>query len=250
MSPETHVARHTLTRLRAGELTATEETAVSTHLGACAPCAAKLAELDDDAVRLEARIPYARFEAGVKAKRAQKAPGRKLAWLVPALSLAVATVFAVVMLPRSEAPGNRIKGGADVTLAIASASGTQRTAQSTGPEELARGDRVRIGYTAGNLRFVLAVSVDTGGEVTALYPEEGESLRVAGGPGPHFLPDSLEFTGRGAEAVVVVLSERPLAVERVVAAAREAYRQTGGDVTRLPRLAVEGEQFRRILVKP
>ncbi|MCI0572050.1 MAG: DUF4384 domain-containing protein [Myxococcaceae bacterium] len=250
MSPEQHVARHTLTRLRAGELTASEETTVSTHLGSCPPCAAKLAELEEEAVRFEVRIPFARFEAGVRAKSARRAPGRKLAWLVPTLSLAAAAVLAVVALPRTDAPGNRLKGGADVTLAIASASGTQRTAQAAGPEALARGDRVRIGYTAGSLRFILAVSVDATGEVTPLYPEAGTSIPAASGPGPHYLPDSLEFTGRGAEAVVVVMSERPLPVERAVVAAREAYRQTGGDVTRLPRLAVEGEQFRRILVKP
>lgn len=252
-----HVAQLTLTRLRAGELTAAEENGVSTHLAACPECAAKLEQAEDEAARFEVRVPFARFEAGVRGKLHQPSPlRRRLAWLLPALSLAVAGLAALVAVPpellRTADPGaNRVKGGGpELTLAIAAADGAQRAARAGTPEPLATGDRVRIGYSAGTYRFVLAASVDAAGEVTPLYPESGSSVPAAKGAGPHFLPGSLEFTGRGAEVVVLVLTEEPVRVEQVSTALREAYARAGGDVTRLPPLTVPGAQFHQVVLKP
>jgi hypothetical protein len=92
--------------------------------------------------------------------------------------------------------------------------------------------------------------VDAAGEVTPLYPESGESLPVEAGAGAHWLPDSLEFTGAGAERVVVVLSDAPIKVEEARAAARQAFEEGGRDVTKMPALGVAGDQTHWILLKP
>ena len=88
--------------------------------------------------------------------------------------------------------------------------------------------------------------------MTPLYPERGPSLHVPDGAdnATPFLPDSLELTGKGTERIVVVLSDQPIDVEVARRAARAAYQRAGGDVTRLPRLDLPGEQFVRTFAKP
>jgi anti-sigma factor RsiW len=259
--PAAHVARLTLTRLHAGELGPAEADAVHAHLRACAACTAKREEAAAEAARFEARIPFARFEAGVRGKLAAPPPARLQAWtrawlprLLPALAVAgVVALVARTSLPGAEGPRTPgVKGAGAMVLAIAAPDGTQRQAFPGTPAPLAPGDRVRVGYVPQEgQRWVLALSVDAAGVVTPLYPEAGgESLPAEEGPGPHFLPGALEFTGSGPEAVVVVLGQEPLAMEQAVAAAREAYRQAGGDVGRLPPLALPGEQTRQVVQKP
>ena len=123
-------------------------------------------------------------------------------------------------------------------------------ARTDAPEALARGERVRLGYTPDARKYVLALSVDSAGEVTPLYPESGQSLPVEPGPGTHWLPDSIEFTGSGAERVVVLLSDSPVAVEDVTAAARRAFEAAGRDVAKMPPLDVDGDQTHWMLLKP
>ena len=62
--------------------------------------------------------------------------------------------------------------------------------------------------------------------------------------------DSLELTGKGTERIIVVLSDQPIDVEVARRAARAAYQRAGGDVTRLPKLDLPGEQFVRTFAKP
>ena len=48
----------------------------------------------------------------------------------------------------------------------------------------------------------------------------------------------------------MVLSDQPIDVEAARRAARAAYQRAGGDVTRLPKLDLPGEQFVRTFAKP
>jgi hypothetical protein len=146
---------------------------------------------------------------------------------------------------------NRIKGGAGVTVRVAGAAG-QRTARIDAAEPLAPGERLRIGYQSGGHRYLLSLSIDQHGEVTPLYPERGASLPVAddGEPATRYLPDSLELTGAGIERIIVVLSDQPIEVEAARRSARAAYERAGGDLSRLPPLALPGEEFERTFAKP
>jgi hypothetical protein len=262
-----HVGELALRRRRAGEAVGNDGAAIDAHAAGCAECRARLRALDDEQHRFEDAISFDRFEAGVAraareaARRAAPAmrPARRrwwhlpsAIWLVPAAGMAAALALMVTFSSGvRQAPQNRIKGGAGMLVRIAGHDG-QRTARIDGAETLAPGERLRIGYQAGEHRYLLALSIDDRGEVTALYPESGASLPVVegGATATRFLPDSIELTGKGAERIVVVLSDAPLAVDAAKRAARAAYDRAGGDLARLPALSLPGEQFVRTFAKP
>jgi hypothetical protein len=254
-----HPSEWTLRRLHAGELPAAEATRARTHAAECEHCGAVLREAEEAQRHFEAELPFERFEAGVE-RAAEKARRRPLPeapslarWVGPLVAMA-ATVLLVVGVRPVLAPdpgtGVRTKGGAVAELRIGGAEGSQRVASTDAPEPLTPGARVRLGYTPDTRGYVLALSVDAAGEVTPLYPEAGESLPVEAGAGMHWLPDSLEFSGKGAERVVMVLSDAPVTVEEAAAAARQAFEASGRDVTKMPALGVAGDQTHWILLKP
>jgi hypothetical protein len=255
-----HPSEWTLRRLHAGELQADEATRTRTHAAGCEQCGAVLREAEETQRRFEAEVPFERFEQGVKRaeERARKqeraqAAGRSQRWMGPMVALA-ATVLVVVavrpLLATNTVPGVRTKGGAVAELRIGGGEGSQRMARTDVPEPLAPGERVRLGYTPDTRGYVLALSVDAAGEVTPLYPEAGQSLPVEPGAGTHWLPDSIEFTGSGAERVVVLLSDAPVRVEDAIAAARQAFEAGGKDPSRMPSLNVDGDQTHWTLLKP
>lgn len=254
-----HPSEWTLRRLHAGELPSAEATRARTHAAECEQCGAVLRQAEETQRQFEAAVPFERFEAGVK-QAEEKARKQELArrgsaqrWMGPVVALA-ATVLVVVavrpLLAANAVSGVRTKGGAVAELRIGGGEGTQRMARTEAPEPLAPGERVRIGYTPDARRYVLALSIDAAGEVTPLYPERGESLPVEPGAGTHWLPDSIEFTGSGAERVVVLLSDAPVKVEQATAAAHEAFEAAGRDVAKLPVLSVDGDQTHWMLLKP
>jgi hypothetical protein len=256
--PSEHPSEWTLRRLHAGELPTAEATRARSHAAGCDQCGTVLRQAEEAQRQFEAELPFERFEAGVEqaAQRAEKQ--RKLSqdssrrWVGPLVAMA-ATVLLVVavrpLLSEAPVPGVRTKGGATAELRVGSET-AQRVAPTDAPEALAPGERVRLGYTPGTRKFVLALSVDAAGEVTPLYPEAGQSLPVEAGAEMHWLPGSLEFTGAGAERVVLVLTDAPVAVEDASAAARKAFEAGGRDVARMPALDVVGDQTHWMLLKP
>jgi hypothetical protein len=272
---EKHPGDLLLRRLRGGERLADGQASAAAHTATCARCRARLKDFDDEQQRFEQAISFDRFAAGVeraarsgsRARGARPAAGRR--WGLPSLGLVAAAAALVLAIgvrdgqrgegglgaPRTSPGSNGLKGGgAGIVVRIGGAGGdaTQRDAAGGRPEMLARGERIRIGYWPGEHRYLIAVSLDDQGRVTALYPESGRSLEVAGGGETRYLPDSVEFTGAGAERLVVVLSDQPLALDTVKRAAEDAYRKAGGDLIRLPALDVGqgGEQFARTFLKP
>ena len=269
-----HVGELTLRRRRAGEAlggAAEEVERIDVHLAACAACKVRLRALDDEQRRFEQEISFDRFAAGVeraaREKTATKAHHLRATgwwtWSYPALAMAVGVALVITFGPRASnrgvtnrdvtnrGAGNRIKGGAGVTVRVAGVSG-QRTARVDAAEPLAPGDRLRIGYQSGGHRYLLSLSIDQHGQVTPLYPEAGTSLPVPEGAdrATRYLPDSLELTGAGIERIIVVLSDQPIDVEAARRAARAAYDRAGGDLSRLPPLALPGEEFERTFAKP
>ncbi|WP_224246276.1 DUF4384 domain-containing protein [Hyalangium gracile] len=254
-----HPTEWTLRRLHAGELATDEAIRARTHAASCERCGAVLREAEEAQHKFESELPFERFEAGVKQAeekaRRQEASQRaaRQRWMGTAVALA-ATVLVVVaarpLLSSSPVSGVRTKGGATAELRIGGGEGSQRVARTDAPEPLAQGERVRLGYAPDARRYVLALSVDASGEVTPLYPEAGQSLPVEPGAGTHWLPDSIEFTGSGAERVVVLLSDAPVAVEDAAAAARRAFEAAGRDVGRMAPLDVDGDQTHWMLLKP
>jgi hypothetical protein len=252
----THPTPWLLQRLHAGEQDVPGAEAARLHAAGCEACRARLRAHDEAQARFEAAISFDRFAAGVERatqRTRSRAPAPLVRRLAPLAALAAVALLGVTLAPRlgDEVLRNRLKGAGAVELRIGGTDGTpQRVATPGEPEALLPGERVRLGYAAGAGDYVLAVSVDAAGAVSALYPEHGESLAVEGGEGMHYLPDSLEFTGAGLERVILVRSRTPLAVERVREAAAQAFAQARGDLARLGALDVEGEQTQWLLVKP
>ena len=257
--PSEHPSEWTLRRLHAGELPTAEATRARTHAASCEKCGTVLREADEAQRRFEAEHPFERFAQGVEraaekaGKQRQSSQDTSRRWVGPLVAMA-ATALVVVAVPRLLAeepvPGVRTKGGATAELRVGGGADSQRVARTDAPEALAPGERVRLGYMPDTRKYVLALSVDAAGEVTPLYPESGQSLPVEPGAGTHWLPGSLEFTGTGAERVVLVLTDTPVTVEDTAAAARKAFEAGGRDVAKMPALGVAGDQTHWMLLKP
>ncbi len=254
-----HPSEWTLRRLHAGELQADEATRTRTHAASCEQCGAVLRAAEETQRQFEAELPFERFEEGVKraGERARRQERTRASssqrWMGPMVALAASVLLVVAVRPllaTDPVSGVRTKGGAVAELRIGGGEGSQRMARTDAPEPLAPGERVRLGYTPDTRGYVLALSVDAAGEVTPLYPEAGQSLPVEPGAGMHWLPDSIEFTGAGAERVVMMLTDAPVTVEEAVAAARQAFEEGGRDLERMPLLYVDGDQTHWMLLKP
>ncbi|RJS19313.1 ACP synthase [Corallococcus sp. H22C18031201] len=253
-----HESEWTLRRLHAGELPAPDAARARSHAAGCAPCAEALKRFAQVQSQFEAHLPFEHFEAGIEqALERQRAEDRARAkarsrWVAPVVSLAASVLLVVLARPlmHTGAPSNRLKGGAVAELRIGGGEAPQRVVDANLREALRPGERVRLGYTADTHRYVAALSIDATGEVTALYPDAGESLPVEPGDGMHWLPGSLEFTGTGAERVVVLLSDAPLDMDALRDAARRAYAVSGRDLDLMPALDVPGEQTQWTLLKP
>lgn len=234
-----HPGELTLRRFLAQE---TLEASVSEHIGSCTECTARVTRFRDEQRAFEAEVPFERFAAGVeRAARQQKATPRKSP--VVNVLIALAACFVAVFAGRqllNDAGTSRIKGGATVDFVVAGASG-QRPAGEL--EQLASGERVRIGVSGH--RHVLALSIDDAGEVSLVYSET-----LANGEGQTWLPESIEFTGKGRERVVVLLTDSPLSTERISALLQERFKAANGDLTKLTDLEVDGVQVHRTFLKP
>jgi len=247
-----HLTEWTLRRLRAGELTGADEQQARAHVATCPQCTHVLQELEGEQARFEAQVPFERFAAGVQgalanAKKKPEQP-RVNGFLV---AVAATVLLAVTVRPLlATEPTNRLKGGgASADLRIGG-EGPQRSVQPGDIEVLLPGERARLAYVAGPYRFVLAVSVDDTGEFSPLYAQEDRSLPVEPGPERHWLPESLEFTGKGQERVMVLLSAEPLRVDAVREAVQEAWERAEGKVSAMTTLGVEGEEIHWLLRKP
>lgn len=266
-----------LRRLLAGESLGAEHDAAAAHIASCAECARRLELLSDEQPAFEDRISFDRFAAGVE--RAARVPGPAVAghwWARPASTRSFMTVFSVGALaagfvlvlgvrPLFESArvrraanveavaANRIKGGARATVTFRVAppdNGPQRTAATEAPEPLAPGERIRVGVQPGQRRFLFAIAIDDKGTVTPLYPEVGTSMPLPVGGRMQYLPDSLELTGAGTERLVVLMSDVPIELEAIRRASAAAFSRAGGNLARLPNLALPGEQVHRTFLKP
>jgi len=250
-----HESEWTLRRLRAGELGANDAARVRAHAATCETCAQALHKFDDAQVRFEAGV-----ERALQRQRrhdAARPPPRR--WVATTVAITASVLVVVLVRPLLVDSGSApnvsgrltpFKGSTGGELRIGGGLGPQREATPEIPEELGPRERVMLGYHAGTHRYVAALSVDAIGEVTPLHPEAGASAPVGPGSEQQWMPGSWEFTGSGAERVILVLSDEPLLMDTLVEAARRAFVQADGEVTRMAPLEVPGEQTHWVLLKP
>jgi hypothetical protein len=239
-----HVGTLTLRRYRAGELDGAARAALETRLAADATLRGRLRALDEEQSRFEQEVSFERFAGGVERARRVPAtrpvPRRAAVLTLSSLGLAAAAALLLFVRPPADDPGqvgnrgqgsNRLKGHTSVVIRIAPADGRpQREARAT--DTLAPGDRLRIGYTAKEPVFVVALSIDEQGVVSpifsagppadarsssALPPSASDTGAVA------FLPEAFELFGAGQERVYVVTSREPMAYNRVKSEVERAF---------------------------
>ncbi len=217
------------------------EAAVSEHLGSCGQCSTRLSKLKEEQRAFEAEVPLERFAAGVEKSARQLRHSPRKRSMVNVL-IALAACFVAIFAGKQvidEGGRNRVKGGASVDFVIAGPGGQRPAAEL---EQLASGERVRIGVSG--YPHVLALSIDDAGEVSLVYSETLE------GDAQTWLPESIEFTGKGREYVVVLLTDSPLATEAVSMQLQARFKDANGDLTKLGTLEVDGVQVHRTFVKP
>jgi hypothetical protein len=247
-----HVGELRLRRFRLGELTGPDEEAVARHTNDCAPCRARLKTLEEEQRQFQRDISFERFAGGVeRASRVPRVLPRRV-WTFGAVGLAAAAALFIVVRPAHEV---RIKGATEAAVRIGKADGRdQRAAPAGTVQALQPGERLRLGYRATAPAHLVAVSIDDAGAVTPLYPERGEGLPVEPRTDVRYFPDSIELTGHGRERLFLVLSERPLSVGEVTAAARAAHESAHGNLEAATSVKVQGrgrvEQFTWLFEKP
>jgi hypothetical protein len=242
-----HLAEIALRRYHAGEFSGEAGAETDRHLAACAPCRAKLRVLVEEQRAFERDIPFERFAGGVeRARRVPRQRPRRIwfAGLGGALAAAAAVVAFMVSTPGPGHRRNETKGASiEATVRIASAvASAQRSVAPGAQENLARGDRIRLGYKTAEPRYLAAVSVDEQGEVTPLYPESGPALAVAASAETVYLPDSLEFTGQGRERVFLFVAGKPFDSAAAQQAVKAAHERASGDLGSLPSPVVSDGQ--------
>lgn len=275
-SGEQHLGALNLRRIHAGEWSGAEAARATAHVAGCPECERRLALLAQEQKEFEAQVSFERFSAGVE--RATRVPrpagGARGRSRTAVLSLgAAAAALALVAGGQTLFQGSRHAGEHGATT-VAGANRTkgatagprievhiapplprenpQRIAPVDGVERLARGERLRVGVESGRRHFCLVISIDDAGQVTPLFPEDGTSSSVQAQGGLQYLPGAFELTGAGHERLVVILTDRPVEAATLGASAGAALAAAAGDLTRMPDLdlALEGDQFHRIFLKP
>lgn len=243
--PMKHPGELTLRRFLAEELL---DAATTAHLEQCADCTARLQAFEQERREFKEQQPFERFASGVERaarteqQRRDSEASRRRGGLKALFGLAacLVAIFAGRLLLEDTLGNNRLKGIGAVDFVVASASGQQRAAAER--EQLAPGERVRIGVSGH--RHVLVMSIDDAGVVSTLYEQTLPKVSHL------WLPDSLEFTGRGRERLMVLLSDVPVGAEVATALLREQYQLAGGDLSKLKTLGIPGVQVHRIFLKP
>lgn len=222
-----------LDRLLAGELADSLEGArVERHLGDCASCARRKAAIEADAARFDQEI----FVQGLAAQAAREARkgGKPAPWRAAfgALTAVAAAAAVVAVLPSGgDVPGIRTKGGGALELIAKTHDGSiERVLPG---DALAPGDAIRFEVQAPKGAWVAIVGVDSAQAVTPYVA--GASLPG----GKEVLPGSIVLDETlGAERIVAVFCEKPVATDALVEAGRRALAQAGGDPAAVVELGV------------
>lgn len=187
-------------RLEAGELFGAERAAAERHVSECGRCRAARAEVESERAALARELPFESFAAGVAERlaRAPARPGRRgwsrgpaVAALAAGLALAVAVPWAL-RPGAAPADGARTKGAA--RLGIYALDGDRPRLLAAG-EPVPAGARLRLDlHPAGH-----------GQVAVALVDSDGVAILYAGPAIAGPLPDGFEWTGAGAEALLLLL---------------------------------------------
>jgi hypothetical protein len=216
-----------LDRLLAGELT--HPSPLRRHLAGCAPCAGRLAEMEELRERFHDRRRSAGGRALLRvieggpvapAPVPGRARGARSRWQLAVGALAAAGLLALVVarggsnepgLAAAPAARTRIKGdGVQVHLYV-----THRgRARAGGPGEIVHpGDILSFASSSEQAGYLAILSRDGDGVGSVYVADRGRALAIAPGSGVP-LPRGVKLDGvLGRETLFVLACDRPVAVE-------------------------------------
>jgi anti-sigma factor RsiW len=239
-----------LDRYLSGELRELEREAVSTHLAACPTCADVYAVFKDQQDRF-AGEPVAALAADALARAAERRPRFALPWLTfPALA-AAGGLAALALLWAPVRQEVRTKGGFSLSPYVLHPERAATGSLHTG-EPLHPGDRLQFRYNGARGGYLAVVAVDAAGGVSVYYPPGATAAPVEAGREVG-LSSAVELDGSlGAEVMVAVRCDQPVAVSEVVRAARQAMdaaRARGAAPTELGPLGLPCDETRHRIAK-
>jgi hypothetical protein len=226
-------------RLLVGEIEDGGRTSALEHMASCSRCGARYRQLEAERSEFSAASPPFSPPA------APPAPARRPRVRAVALGAAgaLATAAMVLVLCRPVPPSSpvdhvRAKGG--IRLGFYLKRGERviegRSGDSTHP-----GDAVRFTYTAFTPGYLMVVSRDGSGHVSAYYPDAGEAAPVGAAEG-ELLPGSIILDDvLGREVVYGILCAAPVPVARAV----EAVERSADD----PSLSIAGCTTDRLILE-
>jgi hypothetical protein len=207
------------------------------HLASCARCAHRLSWMREEGAHFLAQTLPATREA----VHAALVPGRswRLLWSIPALT---AVAAALLLWPRAPPSAIQSKGASAPVFEVYHWDGSRARRLSPGAT-VHPGELLRFVATAPG-RQVFVLTLDSGGQVSRLYPQQGSAPVPAEGelPGSAILDEVV-----GPERIFAVFAEAPLTLEQVESAARQALQEHG--VRELERLPLSAEQETLLIEK-
>ena len=204
-----------------------ERSGLTSHVDACEPCRARLAEMHAEADHFRQFVFPATVDAVLDAAVPRQRPG----WFATLVPFAALGAAALLLLVRPVPPeGFLAARGETLSLEVLAES-------PDGPRTLTSGELIPQNAP---LRFrvhstvpcrVRVVSVDCEGRVTTLLPAAGDELRVTSGA--NVLPGSAALPGdEGPERIYAFCSREPLPM---LALADSLKDQSAGDDDRVRR---------------
>jgi hypothetical protein len=195
-----------------GMLTGQSGLGMEAHLAVCGACSERLEILREHRSRTVAAAPFVQLERTLRARRA---PIGRWAWYAAASVAGLVCVLAVTARP-GEAT-TRVKGGPSLTV-------TRRDGNPS--NRLQAGERVAVSLVSAGHPYALIEAVDDHGEVSQLWPVDGDDSGVVTARAGRLEPE-FEVT-RGSFALFAFLSKEPLSGRLARQALAVAVAQVSG----------------------
>ncbi|NOU26501.1 MAG: hypothetical protein HOO96_01230 [Polyangiaceae bacterium] len=154
-----------LDAFRSTSLPAEERTRVQEHLGGCARCRGRLAELEAEALEFAEQPTVPKADVHPIAKR----PMRRRVWAGAAAALALAAglfLFVRSRRPPEEDGGVRLKGNAHIELFVEHRGRVRRSSMA---ETVEPGDKLQFAVATREPAYVAVLSIDGAGTASVYF---------------------------------------------------------------------------------
>jgi hypothetical protein len=215
-----------------------ERSSLSDHLGGCDTCKARLARMEKEGEDFRRFVLPATLDRVVEANTRRRFSLN--GWMMAVPAMAAAAALAVVVLPKlaleREEPDPDyigVKGGLGLVVYTTSDKGATTVADGTSVNPKAA---LRFKVRPGNAKpcNLWLLSIDEAGQVSRIYPTQGEEGAHIAQPTP--LPGGAVLDGKtGLERLYAVCSQVPIAYGQVESAVRASL--SSGSIRKATQLA-------------